>query len=1671
MKFLVTLFLALFTFTATSQDYFWVGGTGNWSDFANHWATTSGGSTFHTSAPTSTNDVYFDANSFTTSGQSVTIDVEADCQSMDWTGVTNFPSALGNGNDLNIYGSLTLASDMTADFSDVEFESTLAGNTITSNGTSLGSGSITRFNGVAGEWTLQDNFQTNSLYLSAGTLTTNGNDIDAGSRFNTTGAEAKVINLGSSEITAERWWIQGTNQTINAGTSKIIVSSFYGDTSADGPFTYYDVEFYNYGVLRNSNSFNDITVPAGLQLELQSGDVFTIENLIADGTKHDPISIYADTEGSEATFSKAIGAVTLSYIEMQDVHGVGGATFTANETVDDGNNTGWMINAITGQDYFWIGDGGDWTDFANHWATTSGGSTMHTDYPDKLDNVYFDANSFTLESQTVNQDLEGGVNVKDMDWTGALHEPTLNSNYQHNFKVYGSVTFIDEMTRSLYGFDLYGDEAGLSFDGSGSGNITFLSFRGSGEYDLLSDISVASFNHREGTINYNDVSITCSIDFDLGSGSNSPIANFGNTTVSCRDFTKSSSSTPVITGTPTITISRDFQGNGISIHEVIMTGVGEVLGSNTLEHFTVEPGSAISFEAGETQTFNQSLTLDGTKSSPTNISSNSVGVQSTFSMNTVTIDAIYLVLQDMDATGGATFNATQTIDNGNNTGWNITGLVGADYYWVGDGGNWTDFANHWATASGGSTMHTDEPGVLDNAIFDANSFTMTGQTVLVDGGDISFNDITWTGVSNEPTFDADGNALNVYGSFDFDPNMTMSVDDVYFLSSDPETITLEDDAPGTNSYFHFTGEGSWTFQSGFTVRELNHHSGDLDFNGQSVHIDFSFDFFGTDVKNVTLGASDFFTRSMGVGGDNLTFDGSASTITSSSSFSTLGGSGNSFSFNDFKFIRYNSTDEGILSADMTFNTLTLDAGTDIELRAGITITVNDLVAVGTADDPIAIYSVTQGSTATISQASGTVEAFYLELEDITATGGATFNAFSSLDNGNVTGWTFFKNAQTISFTTIDDVAFGVAPFALSATATSGLDVEFSVVSGPATISGEEITITGAGTVQVKAEQAGDIDYDPAPSVINTFEVSKADQVITFDALNDRAIDEPAFDLTATGGDSGEPVTFESSDPLVATISGSTVTIVALGTTTITASQAGNDDYNAASDVMQDLTIVAAKMDQVITFGALADKVYGDDPFDLTATASSLLEVSYSSSNESVATISGSTVTIVGVGTTTITASQGGDGSYDPAPDVEQSLLVEKADQIITFEALETVAPDSPNFGLTATSTSGLSISYVSSDESVATVSGSNVFIVGIGSTVITASQAGNDLYNPAVDVEQTLIVGKASQEITFEALASKVYGDAAFDLTATAGSGLTVDYVSSDESVATIAGNTVTIIGTGITTITASQSGDDAYEAAVDVDQDLTVERATLTVTADDKDKIYGDANPTLTVVYDGFVNGDDETALNTVPTVSTTATAATETGEHPINLAGGSADNYTLNLVEGILTIDKRALTATADDIYMREGDVVPELTISYAELVNGDSGSDIDIPPAIATAATSTSPVGTYDITLSGGEDNNYTLTLEDGFLTIDEPLAVDEISNVIQMYPNPVHDYLYVQPKSGEEYQLEIRTLTGQLIEAYLIKSEKKIDLTEKPAGIYLLILKESDNVRAASRLIVE
>jgi hypothetical protein len=152
---------------------------------------------------------------------------------------------------------------------------------------------------------------------------------------------------------------------------------------------------------------------------------------------------------------------------------------------------------------------------------------------------------------------------------------------------------------------------------------------------------------------------------------------------------------------------------------------------------------------------------------------------------------------------------------------------------------------------------------------------------------------------------------------------------------------------------------------------------------------------------------------------------------------------------------------------------------------------------------------------------------------------------------------------------LPNVTYGTGPITLGATASSGLAVSYAV-TGPATLNGNKLTLTGVGTVNVTASQTGNTDYAAATPVSQAFKVSAASQTITFNAIPAQTVGGSVA-LSASAS-SGLAVSFSSLTATVCTVSGTTAKLVTTGTCSIQASQAGNADYLAATSVTQSFTV-------------------------------------------------------------------------------------------------------------------------------------------------------------------------------------------------------------------------------------------------------------------------------------------------------------------------------------------------------------------------------------------------------------------------------------------------------------------------------------------------------------------
>lgn len=506
-----------------------------------------------------------------------------------------------------------------------------------------------------------------------------------------------------------------------------------------------------------------------------------------------------------------------------------------------------------------------------------------------------------------------------------------------------------------------------------------------------------------------------------------------------------------------------------------------------------------------------------------------------------------------------------------------------------------------------------------------------------------------------------------------------------------------------------------------------------------------------------------------------------------------------------------------------------------------------------------------------------------------------------------------KASQVITFPDMPDVVYGDPDFDPVATASSGLPVTYSSSdSDIATIVGSMIKITGVGEVTITAYQSGNNNFLEAAPVSKTLRVGKASQTIIFPELPHKVFGDPDSDPQAYAS-SGLDITYSSSNPLVAVIINNLIHITGAGVTTITASQAGNQNYLAAADVSVELTV--EKANQSITFSPLNEVTFGDSDIYPEAFASSGLQVTFQSKNHDIAVVVDNRIVIVGAGSAEIVASQDGNENYYPAQDVSQILIVRKANQTITFNPLPDAVFGDPPLEPVVSSSSGLEVILSSENTGVAMISGNQILINGAGTVLITASQPGNNNYNPAENVSVLLTVRKADQNIVFQPLGEVKYGAPPITPEAIASSGLAVSYISSDTDVAEIVNGKISIKGTGVTIITASQNGNENYNPAGDVTSTLTVTKASLTFSANNVSREYLRPNPVLTFTVTGFVYDDNINDLNDLPVLTTEATVDSPVGEYEISIAGGSDDCYDFIYNSGILTITKISQTITVTE------------------------------------------------------------------------------------------------------------------------------------------------------------
>lgn len=1153
-----TISASLFCLLCTAlyaADYYWVGGSGNWSDIS-HWATTSGGSTFHDQAPTSNDNVFFDGKSFSGGGQTVTVNTDIIfCRNMDWTGAVGNPIFTAADNrTLNIYGSLVLNVNMDFDFAgSIRMLALDPGHIVQANGNTVGR--MLTFEGDGGEWTLESPLDVDSvLRVRSGTLLSADHSISSKYLDVRKAGLAATLDLGSSKVTlggdsgggqnspsasfvlkpdsltflaadAGFEFTSGSGGIVIEGNGTVTIGSLVfsgagGTANIDVESTLHTdrLQFANSADISGVVNPKVLILAAGKAYTFESNLTYTIGRLDGPGQCEAPIQLFASVSGVPAIFSSATGPIQVKYASIKDINANGGATFTADNSSDLGNNDGWSINSSNQNDLYWVGGSGNWND-SNHWSFTSGGSGGAC-VPKGGDNVFFDAQSFSGPADTVYINVENAL-CQNMDWTGATGTPVFDGVQGRNLRIYGSLAFIGDMTLDFDG--------NVYFESTAAGNTITTGGH-------LFNRSVL-FDGNGGAWSLNDT-LQVSLNVSLISG----FLTTNNQTVICEQFlSQSLFDRQLLLGESHIVLRQLNQAGGVrtcnfwihsqnlvfdagtSLIDFAQFGQLRTDGSGTVNYYEVNfnwQGSTRNESGANVYVHSMTFNNDGTLQNGLTIGTlflaasyeYTLASYETFTINNFiasgdcktliyihtssedqaayikspgNINGDYLVLRDIHNVSGNVFTAINSIDAGNNKSWQIDQLTPRTLYWVGGSGDWYDTA-HWSLSSGGPGGECI-PTPVDDVFFDENSFDQPGQLVDDIYPKHYCHDLIWKNISGTPRFALI--ELLVFGSLEFVDDMEVEVFNTRFTGDEPgHTINTR----GHHlEYTSFRGAGDWMLQDTFNGYSLGMEHGGWNTNSYPVNLDYFFAYSDHVPKTLVLGNTHMTLRAKAptypwsVSGDfNLQSDSSLIEMTSPKAtfynrlkgggelvynqvlFSAKDGSSvvNSGAATSIRANHLQFNNDGTVWGANTFDTLIFAPGKSYRLEAQQTQTITEhWQIIGNNCVPIQLTSTERGVKSTAFMASGRVNGDFIQMRDQIATGGAEF--FAGIHSTNVgdsnTGW-IFDNADDYvetGFLGKDLILCNTTPIVLNAD-NKGPDETYLWQDGSAE---QTFTVPGPGT--------------------------------------------------------------------------------------------------------------------------------------------------------------------------------------------------------------------------------------------------------------------------------------------------------------------------------------------------------------------------------------------------------------------------------------------------------------------------------------------------------------------------------------------------------------------------------------------------------------------------------
>jgi len=611
--------------------YYWVGGSGNWSDATNHWSNASGGSPSASYLPTSADDVVFDANSNTgTSAFTVTVDTASACLNFTASGLDGamtFSSSVTNV-ALDVYGSMSLpATNMSwspASGITLTFRGT-SSYTITTNGNTINTTTLA-LDAVGGTLTLGGALTLNStraLTITNGTFSTSasnyalscGQILSSNSNVRTISLNASAVTLTGSTVIN---FTTSTNLTFNAGTSTITPNATSATINGGG-VTFYNVSFTGTGsgthTITGVNTFNNLTFTSrsadGVRSIIFSNSQ-TVNNTLTFGTANTAtrrMSVYGTTAvgtgvGTAVTLTVATIA-TISDVDFRDITAAGASgTWTGTRLGNGGGNSN--ITFAAGVNKYWnLAAGGVWNSAS--WALSSGGAVSTNNFPLAQDTIIIEDTGLNSGATiTINTNwwlptINAGTRTLafTLDSTGqtplilgSFTIPSVSTIVGANTWYFGAVNSTQSITTNGVTITFP-----INCNGSTTNTVKII--------DNLTNTSTVTL--QQGILDLNNKTLTCSIFVGTGSGVRSllsysvPIVITGNaaTVVSCgttTNFTTDVTPTFNLTysgSTGTRTISVGAINNFPAAPNINVTAGSDTVttsGTTTVTNFTFTSG-------------------------------------------------------------------------------------------------------------------------------------------------------------------------------------------------------------------------------------------------------------------------------------------------------------------------------------------------------------------------------------------------------------------------------------------------------------------------------------------------------------------------------------------------------------------------------------------------------------------------------------------------------------------------------------------------------------------------------------------------------------------------------------------------------------------------------------------------------------------------------------------------------------------------------------------------------------------------------------------------------------------------------------------------------------------------------------------------------------------------